>query len=429
MNFQSNRTASARKPYASPNFDAQSNSPRVIITLLILNTSAHQTFTMPRRNPTAPRRRARPSPSRSPSPPADLDLPPTLQHPSAPGLSIQILSPITHLPFPTHPSPDPSPTPNILTTYIQIPPSPDTSTPFSIHFRIGRPFPKQLSYSKLQFSIFIDGIWVWDAWCARPRYRANGYKWEEEVRGVKTGKGKGCTESGFKFVGIETNTDTPSYTTIQRISESLSKVGTIEIKVYRTRYGRKGGDIENSRDGFLDEDGIEVPEKAVKGPEAKSHGTALDEEVRTTRGEVWTDVPKYDPEDHPYVVFRFLYRSEESLKALHIIPRTPSPSSSPSRSPSPSRPPSLDDLSAEQRDQVAALLLSFGKSQNGGCKRESSSRRARRIKREHVEEEQGGIDAESVPRKKLRVLEENGKETVDLTAEDSDVDEESLFVN
>jgi hypothetical protein len=44
-------------------------------------------------------------------------------------------------------------------------------------------------------------------------------------------------------------------------------------------------------------------------------------------------------------------------------------------------------------------------------------------------EEQGGLDAESVSRKKLRVQEENGKEMVDLTAEDSDDDEESLFVN
>ncbi|PQE08560.1 hypothetical protein CJF30_00005411 [Rutstroemia sp. NJR-2017a BBW] len=237
---------------------------------------------MPRNNLPAYRRRARPSPSRSPSPPIDLELPPTFQHPAAPGLSIEILSPTTQLPFPTHSSPDPSPSRNTLTTYIQIPSTPDTSTPFSIHFKIGRPFPKQLTYSKLQFSIFIDGIWVWDAWCARPRYKENGYKWEEEVRGVKTGKGMGCTESGFRFVGIETNTDNQSYTTIQRISESLSKVGTIEIKVYRTRYGRKGGDIKNSRDGFLDEDGIEVPEKALKGPEAKSHGTAMIQKIIRT---------------------------------------------------------------------------------------------------------------------------------------------------
>jgi hypothetical protein len=44
-------------------------------------------------------------------------------------------------------------------------------------------------------------------------------------------------------------------------------------------------------------------------------------------------------------------------------------------------------------------------------------------------EEEGGLDAESAPRKKFKAQMENGKETVDLTGEDSDDDEESLFVN
>ncbi|KAM3070964.1 hypothetical protein ACMFMG_009872 [Clarireedia jacksonii] len=241
-------------------------------------------------------------------------------------------------------------------------------------------------------------------------------------------------ESGFVFVGIETtDTDTPSKTELQRLHDSLKKAGTIEIKVYRTGYGRKGGDVNNSRNGFLDEDGIVVPEKALKGPQAQSHGTALEEERRTRRGEVWSNVPKYDAEEEPYLIFRFLYRSEAALKALHIIPRTPSPSRSPSPTPSSSSKsniPSFDNLSAEQRDQVAALLLSFGKDKNGqgGSGGGSNSRRARRIKRERMEQ-QSGFDAESVPRKKVKVRTSNGKEMVDLTGENSDEDEDGLFVN
>lgn len=54
----------------------------------------------------------------------------------------------------------------------------------------------------------------------------------------------------------------------------MEKIGNIEIKVYRTMNGKKGGDVKNSKKGFLNKNSVEVPEKALKGAEAKSHGTA-----------------------------------------------------------------------------------------------------------------------------------------------------------
>ena len=41
--------------------------------------------------------------------------------------------------------------------------------------------------------------------CGRPGLEKNGGKWEDEVRGVKEGKGRGCTVREFRFVGIGTS--------------------------------------------------------------------------------------------------------------------------------------------------------------------------------------------------------------------------------
>jgi hypothetical protein len=60
---------------------------------------------------------------------------------------------------------------------------------------------------------------------------------------------------------------------MNRETQRMLKVGMIEIRVYRTTFGRPGGPTEASTEGFLDIEGTEVPEKALKG-KAKSHGTA-----------------------------------------------------------------------------------------------------------------------------------------------------------
>jgi hypothetical protein len=52
----------------------------------------------------------------------------------------------------------------------------------------------------------------------------------------------------------------------------MKSVGTIEVWVYRTGYGKRGGDDTGTDEGFMDSDGEEVAEAALKGM-AKSHGT------------------------------------------------------------------------------------------------------------------------------------------------------------
>lgn len=60
---------------------------------------------------------------------------------------------------------------------------------------------------------------------------------------------------------------------VQRIIQRMQKVGTIEIKVFSENYGKQGGDMNATSEGFLESDDETIPEKALKG-QAKSHGTA-----------------------------------------------------------------------------------------------------------------------------------------------------------
>jgi len=80
------------------------------------------------------------------------------------------------------------------------------SQPFSIRCKVSEPLghPKMI-YSKLVIEIEVDGIPVWTCFCPRPFFKKNPEGiWEDEVTGVKEGKGRGCTEKELRFAKIET---------------------------------------------------------------------------------------------------------------------------------------------------------------------------------------------------------------------------------
>lgn len=67
---------------------------------------------------------------------------------------------------------------------------------------------------------------------------------------------------------------TTSDANIKRYKQRMQKVGLIEVKVYREGYGKKGGGFETSPENFLKpQDTKKVPERALKGPQAKSDCT------------------------------------------------------------------------------------------------------------------------------------------------------------
>ncbi|KAF7961075.1 hypothetical protein EAE96_000742 [Botrytis aclada] len=310
-----------------------------------------------------------------------------------------------------------------VTKYIAV----TNDSSFSIRLKVDRPYPKTMEYAHLQFEILVDGEFVWNAWCARADYKRNGkFMWEETIDGMKVGKGHKCEISKFRFSAIKTNDDRPSPTAFQRIKDSMNKIGKIEINVYKTKYGKPGGDVMNNKQAFQNKSNINVPERALKGAEAKSHGTALGAGQKTSRGKVFSNAQKHD--ERPMIVFRFLYRSEEALKSMHIIEYTPTPSrsSSPEIEDHSGNNPTaaqadlarqmadLERLKQQIAEQMASLQRSTTDSAGGGG--HSSPRK--RIKRENDDEPESSQTAS----KRRRTEKSRGRVTVDLTG-DREVEE------
>lgn len=76
------------------------------------------------------------------------------------------------------------------------------------------------------------------------------------------------------LIQIDTVQHNPGFTQTNRECQRMLPVGMIEIRAYRTTYGKPGGPTKwASRNGWLKRKGETVTEKALKG-DAKSHGTA-----------------------------------------------------------------------------------------------------------------------------------------------------------
>jgi hypothetical protein len=79
-----------------------------------------------------------------------------------------------------------------------------TDNEFTIKLTLGPPDSRGMD-SKVRFYIKVDGKGVWEATAAKPRVKENGDEWEEEVEGVKEGKGHGCKLRKFRFAEIKTS--------------------------------------------------------------------------------------------------------------------------------------------------------------------------------------------------------------------------------
>ncbi|KAF7902452.1 hypothetical protein EAF00_002355 [Botryotinia globosa] len=307
-----------------------------------------------------------------------------------------------------------------VTKYIAV----TSDSSFSIHLKVDRPYPKTMEYAHLQFEILVDGEFVWNSWCARADYKRNGkFMWEETIDGMKVGKGHKCEISKFRFSAIKTNDDRPNPTAFQRIKDSMNKIGKIEINVYKTKYGKPGGDVMNNKLAFRNKSNINVPEIALKGAEAKSHGTALGAGQKTSRGKVFSNAQKHD--ERPMIVFRFLYRSEEALKSMQIIEHTPTPSRSSS--------PEIEDHAGNnltaaqanlakqmadletQKQQIAEQMASLQRLTTNSAGGGHTSAR-KRVKREYDDEPESSLAANKRRRTKM------GRERVivDLTGDSDD---------
>lgn len=79
-----------------------------------------------------------------------------------------------------------------------------TGEPFTVKLALDAPYSDSMD-SKVRFYVYLDGILAWISTAARPRVKDNDGHWEEEVAGVKSGKGAGCRMRKFEFAEIKTS--------------------------------------------------------------------------------------------------------------------------------------------------------------------------------------------------------------------------------
>ncbi|KAI0971867.1 hypothetical protein F4678DRAFT_461234 [Xylaria arbuscula] len=166
----------------------------------------------------------------------------------------------------------------------------------------------------LSISVQIDGQPVSGSFCERGMksgvmkgenfYSADSQEWY--IRNLK-----------FSAISI---VDDRTKKRIQRDMETVERVGLIEVTIERHvlqhEVSAKPG--ESANPGAL-----ELGEKALKR-NFISHSTSYGKNEAIEAPKLY-DACRLPMDDGPIAVFRFMYRSKESLKAQLIIPRTPEP--------------------------------------------------------------------------------------------------------
>ncbi|TGO36562.1 hypothetical protein BHYA_0121g00230 [Botrytis hyacinthi] len=205
----------------------------------------------------------------------------------------------------------------------------------------------------------------------------------------------------YRFSELRISSEEGRLSNLKKDKAEAEKVGTIEIRIWRAS---KLVPVQPERRQTIKSSSNTFHEKALKG-QAKSHNVSYSPETAAS-APFYMDATNIDGKDYPVAIYKFKYRSKESLKQLLIIERTPEPENSPTPSPAPDV--NLDNLTTAQKERLKAFLRNEGIAAN-----RPSSTPERRIKRER---DNGEGSSNQTRRKKSRTT-----EVIDLTA-DSDED-------
>ncbi|KAF7919623.1 hypothetical protein EAE99_008475 [Botrytis elliptica] len=278
-----------------------------------------------------------------------------------------------------------------------------TGNVFYVKLKISKSY--KFDSPNISFRVFVDGIKVYSR-----HYGKKCAPLTREAKGVINELENGqAFLMPFKFSDIITTTDDSKLASIKEDATRLSVVGEIVVEVHRrgerTRSKNQSKRLNASKK-LAAGSSKSVHEKALKG-QAISHSTTLGAAQATKADVIW-NLSYLDGEDYPIAVYRFKYRSKESLKSLLILERTPEPSPSPSPALIPNGASGsfdLENLDATQKAKLQEFLgnlLGNGGQYNG----------ERKIKRER---EETGMDSKTNKRSKR-----NERVEVDLTGDDSD---------
>ncbi|APA09595.1 hypothetical protein SS1G_06254 [Sclerotinia sclerotiorum 1980 UF-70] len=205
----------------------------------------------------------------------------------------------------------------------------------------------------------------------------------------------------FRFSKLDISSEESRLSTLNKDTAEAEKVGTIEVRIWQVSAGTPVAPRATEHKISADN---KFHEKALKG-QAKSHNVSYSGETpySATKKVI---VEKIDGNDYPIAIYKFKYRSKESLKQLFIIERTPELEDTPA--PDPELDVDLENLSTAQRERLKAFLRVEGIADR------SSNTPERKVKRER---DNGEGSANQARRKKSKTT-----QFVDLTA-DSDEDE------
>ncbi|RYP24432.1 hypothetical protein DL767_008602 [Monosporascus sp. MG133] len=171
----------------------------------------------------------------------------------------------------------------------------------------------------LRFRAFADGlklsgkvIFKTDALCGRCIHVEGFSKYDPETKNKYT--------YNCKFSPISTVDDSGRERVIED-SRVAKKLGLIEVEVYRSTYS---GTREPEASSVTAPHSYVLAEKSLKG-KAISHGVSYTlGRITQAKSRPRVMFRDFEEDGGPIAVFRFQYRSKESLKQELIIPRSPS---------------------------------------------------------------------------------------------------------
>ncbi|TEY58715.1 hypothetical protein BOTCAL_0202g00180 [Botryotinia calthae] len=271
-----------------------------------------------------------------------------------------------------------------------------TGAAFGIKCHISSGF--KINSPNLSISVYADGKY------SEGKVVSGGHRYIESTftfdgptifHPMSRGSAERYARQNYRFSELDISSDEARLSSLSNDKAKAEKVGTIEIKIWRESVSTPSTPMEHEHRAIP----RKFHEKALKG-QAKSHSVSYSPET-IIPAQNYAHVTKLDGEDYPIAIYKFKYRSKESLKQLLIIERTPEPEDSPTPGPAPDI--NLDTLSAAQKERLKAFLRNEGIAVG-----RASNTRERRIKRER---DNGEGSSNQERRKRSRTT-----EVVDLTA-------------
>ncbi|KAI1418259.1 hypothetical protein F5Y13DRAFT_199328 [Hypoxylon sp. FL1857] len=197
--------------------------------------------------------------------------------------------------------------------------------PFSIHLKVTNQYKWAHRNQFLAIEVYIDGKWVNWVFCTQQEVGLGDWEHDVSYR-AKRKSGQQAYSHSINAMQLSANENGHSGAVeeadaneIKHDLRKLEHMGIIEVKFDVTK------DDESDDDDDDDDDSLEITEKALKG-KTISHGTRFSNPAEATKAPRKIASPKVDGIDLPKVggpiaIFRFMYRSQESLIQEGIIAR------------------------------------------------------------------------------------------------------------